>query len=397
MTEINKISSNSYSVNDENQNQNQRKEIEIKLEDISILYTTKKQEEDRTTFTESYSQVNINSTPQGKKFYDSLIDNKQDLMQRLGLTDEQYDTLACTALALASQETGMGEEDGYEGENQGIGKVLRDIGKWFSTTFLGDGSASSGLTQMKIYDFLNENKLPDELKQIMKDYGISANGQNDNNLFANPDKAAIATMVVLKHINDNYDSHKNTLDSEHERIGNEIASTPEEKAEKLEQGKELLNNILDVYKNAPENKKAVLRETFKSWLLAKNGTKLNPMNDTDPYNEEAQLLYFNVLLSKNGADFKLDGNSLNLLRYALTENGSEMNHIEYMAYGWNKGTTGTGMQLDRMLAEKIGTLMQNPEDLDYDQFTPNVATMAERYAKQSIGQKAAAFMNEVFS
>ena len=57
---------------------------------------------------------------------------------------------------------------------------------------------------------------------------------------------------------------------------------------------------------------------------------------------------------------------------------------EYCAYGWNKGTTGTGMQLDRMLAEKIGTILSTPEDFDYDQFTVNVSTMAEKYANQSV-------------
>ena len=74
-----------------------------------------------------------------------------------------------------------------------------------------------------------------------------------------------------------------------------------------------------------------------------------------------------------------------------------MNHIEYMAYGWNKGTGATGMQLDRMLAEKVGTIMQNPEDLDYDQFTTNVATMAARYANQSVGYMASAILDDVFS
>lgn len=395
MTEINKVSSNNFNVNDEQQKQEATKEI--RLEDISLLYTTTKQEEQRSTFADSYAQVDKESTSHGKKFLNALIDNKQDLMQRLGLNDEQYDSLACTALALASQETGMGEENGYESENQGLGKFFRDIGKWFSTTFAGDASASSGLTQMKIYDFMHGNKLSDELKQVMKDYGIEANGKNSNNLFDNPDKAAIATMVVLKSINDNYGNYKNTLDTEHERIGNELALTPEEKEEKLKQGTELLNNILSVYNNAPADQKTALRETFKNWLLAKNGTKLNPMNDNDQYNEESQQLLFEVLLRKNNSDIKLDNNSLNLIRYVLTENSSEMSHIEYMAYGWNKGTTGTGMQLDRMLAEKVGTLMQNPEDLDYDQFTTNVATMAARYANQSVGYRASDILDDVFS
>ena len=60
-----------------------------------------------------------------------------------------------------------------------------------------------------------------------------------------------------------------------------------------------------------------------------------------------------------------------------------MNMTEYCAYAWNKGTGTTGMQLDRLLADKIGTILSNPEDFDYDQFTVNVASLAEKYASQS--------------
>ena len=42
------------------------------------------------------------------------------------------------------------------------------------------------------------------------------------------------------------------------------------------------------------------------------------------------------------------------------------------------------MQTDRMLAEKIGTILATPEDFDYDQFTVNVMTLAAKYANQSV-------------
>ena len=61
-----------------------------------------------------------------------------------------------------------------------------------------------------------------------------------------------------------------------------------------------------------------------------------------------------------------------------------MNMTEYCAYAWNKGTGETGMQLDRLLADKIGTILYNPEDFDYDQFTVNVSTLAFMYANQTL-------------
>ena len=61
-----------------------------------------------------------------------------------------------------------------------------------------------------------------------------------------------------------------------------------------------------------------------------------------------------------------------------------MNKTEYCAYAWNKGTGKTGMQLDRLLADKVGTILSNPEDFDYDQFTVNVSTLAFMYSNQAI-------------
>ena len=100
----------------------------INLDDINIVFTTKKDEKDRTTFENTFSLVDLSQSDSGKKFLDSLKNNKSLLMEKLDLTDEQYDTLACVAMGLASQETGMGEEQGYINENSDI-KLITNVTK----------------------------------------------------------------------------------------------------------------------------------------------------------------------------------------------------------------------------------------------------------------------------
>lgn len=368
---------------------------DIALEDISILYTTEKLEEERSTFNKTFNQTTLEESEQGKKFLSGLKDNKDSLCKDLGITSEQYDSLACIALALASQETGMGEEKGYESENTGIGKLFRGIAKQIDV-WRGGSSASSGLTQMKIYDFLNGDKLTTEQKTILKEYGVEAKGISNNNLYENPDKAAIATMVVLTSIYENYDEYKTVLAEEHEKVGASIAEDSS-KLEAIEaRGNELLNNIYDVYKGASNSQKMEIRATFKQWFLSTNGSKIGDKGVDNKYNEEVQLNKLNELLANNSADFRLEEDSLHFIRYALTSEGQEMNVAEYCAYGWNKGTGSTGMQLDRMLAEKIGTILYNPEDFDYDQFTTNVSMLADKYAEQSVSTNGIDAINNAF-
>ena len=147
-------------------------EKNIELEDISILYTTEKTEDKRSTFDDTYNKTSLSDASQGAKFLEGLKANKAALAEDLGLSEEQYDALACVALALGSQETGMGFEKGYVSENTGIGGFIRKILKWADVHLRGNGSASSGLTQMKIYDFMNSDKLTQDQKDILTEYGI---------------------------------------------------------------------------------------------------------------------------------------------------------------------------------------------------------------------------------
>ena len=378
MTNVNGVPHSQYNSNNLKTDFNKN---DIELEEISILYTTEKQEDERSTFNETFDKVSVSENEQGENFLNGLIDNKETLMEDLNLTDDQYDSLACIALALASQETGMGVETGYNEENNGLGGAWRKFAKWADTTFFGGGSASSGLTQMKVYDFIQQGG---ETAKLLEKYGITADGVATNNLYDNPDKAAIATMVVLKSITENYDEYQNVLSTEHSNLEKELdISSQSQKDEAIAKGNEIISDISSFYTNAPDEKKAEIRTTFKQWLLSKNDSQKGDKVE-DLYNEEVQLEKLNKLFGGNPT---LKSEDLDYIRYSLTENGSEMNMTEYCAYAWNKGTGETGMQLDRLLADKIGTILSNPEDFDYDQFTVNVSTLAFMYANQSFNWK----------
>lgn len=367
---------------------------ELDLSEISILFTTEKEEDERTTFEDTYDEKSLSEASQGAEFLQGLIANKDTLMSDLGLSDEQYDALACVALALASQETGMGYENGYESENTGIGGFFRKIAKWADVHLFGGASASSGLTQMKIYDFLNSDTLTDDQKAILKEYGIEASGVATNNLYSDPDKAAIATMVVLSSIVENYDDYETVLSDAHSELEASLNDGLTEE-ERLEKGTEILGDISSIYQNADDTTKTQIRSALKQWLLSTNGSTLDDKGDKQ-YNEEYQLQQLNALLSENGSDVTLTQSDLDYIRYALTADGQEMNVTEYCAYAWNKGTGTTGMQLDRLLADKVGIILSNPEDFDYDQFTVNVSTLAEKYAQQSMQNNVMLYMNEAF-
>lgn len=353
----------------------------INLDDISVFYTTDKVENKRGSYVQTFNEKPVNMSKDGQKFLDGLISNKGLLCDRLGLSDEQYDSLACIALGLASQETGMGEEDGYVDENTGIGAFFRGVGKWFDVVIGGNGSASSGVTQMKINDFMNKNTLTDDEKNLLKELGVETWRVNGNNLFENPDMAAVATVVVLNSIAQNYDDYKLMLDNEHSRLGAELSSMSDD--EILSKGEDIINNIVHAYKDASPSAKSEIRGAFKQWLLAQNGSVKGQRGVDKEFNEELQLHNFNAILGKNGGN-PLTQVDLNYIRYYLTSDSQELSMSQYCAYGWNKGTGATGMQLDRVLADKVGTILANPEDFDYDQFTVNVTSLAKLYAQQTV-------------
>ena len=340
---------------------------------VDTLYTSVFLEKDRTTITESFTPMSFEDATQGAKFCNALVDNQDGLMESLNIDEDAYNYLSSVALAIASQETGMGFEEGYNEENSwllGWGRqhVMMVCG-WF-----GSKSASSGLTQMKIHDFLyNKDTLTNEEKQILSDYGIKSNSAGHNNLYDCPDKAAIATIVVLNAIQRQIGDYHDKLDIYHEEISLKLNDglTDEERCNK---GEEVLNSILNVYQTTEtDEEKEAIRTGIKDVLLALS--KDDPNYDGDPqFDEEVQLQKFSELTG-----LEIDEKSLNYLRCFLTSKEQAMNDTEASAYIWNKGFDDNSMKQDRLIAYKIMTFMTSPDDLDYDQFPVNVAKFAQMY------------------
>ncbi len=354
------------------------KEEEMELENVSIFYTTNKTEDRRSDFQNTFDSAQVTESEQGAKFLEGLISNKEALMSELGLSDSEYDNLSCIALALASQETGMGKEDGYVGENEGFGKWYRDTLKNIENFIDPSGSESSGLTQIKIYDFLNGNKLTDEQKDILYTHGISAESITSDNLYSSPDLAAVATIVVLNSLaQDYYPQYLEKLETESKALAEKLDP------EQLEtRGQDVLDSVMSVYENADNKTKEKIRLGLKQWMLSVNGSKDGFFVFDKTYNEEHNLNELNKLLK---LDKPIVQEDLDYIRYALAKDGAEMNVTQYCAYAWNNGTGTTGMQFDRLLSAKIGTVYTTPEIFDYDQFVYNVETIAKKYAHQMMG------------
>ena len=94
----------------------------MSLRNIGTFYTTRLTDRDRTDFSSTFQCVSPNESEQGKRFWKGLVSNMEALTEELQITKSEYINLACIAMALATQETGMGEERGYVGENIGITK-----------------------------------------------------------------------------------------------------------------------------------------------------------------------------------------------------------------------------------------------------------------------------------
>ncbi|MBR6163498.1 hypothetical protein IKQ26_06385 [bacterium] len=351
----------------------------MNLRNIGTFYTSKIQDKDRTDFSSSFKLVGPNESEQGRKFWKGLISNKDSLVQELEITSEEYDNLACIAMALATQETGLGEEKGYVGENIGLHKAIRNTGKRLQKILKPAGSSSSGLTQIKIYDFMTQDgKLTPKQREILTNHGIEATSYTKNNLFAAPDKAAVATVVALKSLEDNYPNYLNRLQSKHEEVEKRI-----NESEKDTRGPKIIQTIKEIYENSNSGKRDAIRLAFKHWLLAVDGSKISDPGVIDkPYNEEYQLNKLNSLLNLPEPIVQDD---LDYIRYTLTADNEKMNMTQYCAYAWNNGTGKTSMQLDRLLATKVGVILARSDDFSSDQFTVNVEQLAKKYAKQMIG------------
>ena len=351
------------------------------LNNLENVYVTSKTEDQRGDFDITFDPVNIKQPSsnedaeiiqQAQEFHAGLIKNKTQLCKTLDLTSEQYDAFSCVALALASQETGMGKEANYQEENTGLKGFGRNLITW-GRGLLGDGYASSGLTQVKISDFLKSNKLSDSEKQALEQIGVKETFFGfSNNLYEEPKVAAGATIVVLKSIWDEYENYTARLEEEKNVVGKDLVGKTEPEIKR--ESAEIITELHEIYNSLPDSERTELRDSFKKLILSK------PENKRGEYCENKNLKSFNELLQSYGYSKEFNLTSLRSIQYHYYDKSQALTPYEFCAYAWNKGTDKNGLAPDRTVSEKIGVIFSTPEDFDYDQFTANVVSLANLYA-----------------
>ncbi|MBQ4646867.1 MAG: hypothetical protein IJB79_05930 [Candidatus Gastranaerophilales bacterium] len=427
----------------------------IDLSEITTVYTTFKQEPARSGFIgvfnlfeniDQYEPIRgtryaadgtrygDNNSYWEDKPYDDAYDywstitseeTKDLIRSKFGLEEEEYDALACIALALASQETGMGFEEGYQEEN---GKDRRTQDKRNSQieilNFLDtkdEGldplviaskvagliginipqdaqSASSGLTQMKIHDILNDPKNQSSLlSRTLEEFGITSESATVNNLAKEPQKAALATMAYLATLLKDHKEYEGAMSTYHEQLGDKISQeTGLTYDEALQKGYESVLTIYEKY-NEIDDIEAMkkFRDIAKNWMLSTNNSTLEKTDNLsqeellalvnspeNKFNEEAQL----ILLNSYFKDSEFDSESLECIRLFLSHEGMAMSPLEYIPHAWNTGAdlheSEQFNKYDRFFTSQLGIILSNPETFQYDQFTPSVVELAKLYASQ---------------
>lgn len=363
---------------------------EAKRESFSSFYVEKMYDDEGRRRDYLYNfDCNISES---YRFYDALMENKKYLTTTLDIKDDEYDSMCCIALALASQETGMGLEEGYQEEQ--VKNMFNDPDSFITTitrklgiSTISDNSQSSGLTQIKIYDqFQNVFSKWDMSALIQR--GVKVDGKVSDNLEI-PEIAAIATIGVLKTIMDNFDEYKAKLDKQHGTFAKEFINQGIDPAEAEQKGFNYLSDVYEVFQNSTNKEKLEIQDAFSQWLLSENGTtKKNPNEDGEFYTEEIQLERLQKAL---GGKVELNQESLNYIRFALCSEDCQMDVTEYCAYAWNNGTQEKGMQLDRLLSGKICAIFRDSEifnnnnkghESQNNNYVGSVLSLIERYAQQ---------------
>lgn len=367
------------------------------LKKIKQIYITELTEPQRSTFDFTFEEVQLGQNKSNdaiyqnaQKYYDGLLEHKEILMEKLGVTSKQYDAFSCIALALASQETGFGYEVEYVQENNGgLDDFRRNFGTWVRG-LAGGGFASSGMSQMRLNDFINGKQLSKDEKKALELVGAKKGFLDfGNNLYDNPSAAAGATIVVLKSIWDEYENFKSKLDVKHNELSEKFINANINPDEALQKGEEIVDAICNIYNNEEDShKQSEIRHAFYYWISSVDDTKIgDKVKDGDNYIEEANFNKLKKIFEQYGYDIELDENSLNAVRYVMTDTSGNseyfMNEHEYCAYAWNLGVdTERANEVDRMISANIRTMLVDPEDFDYDYFTSNVSALAYRYASQ---------------
>lgn len=348
-----------------------------------------------------YISQDSSNFKEGQEFLEGITKYEDKIRSTFNMSEEKYDAFTCLALGIAARETDTGEDKEYQSENGGVGKFFRFIGKQVQMG-RGADSASSGITQMKIYDFLNSNRLTSKEVEFLKNVGIDVQDKFENNLYEKPDLAAVATLVVLNNINNNYQNYEDTVKNENSKTRERLDKNLTDE-QCYEKGGEILNKFVKFYQGVSKSDdKIELRSYFREWLMSANGSTIDQMSpkdkmnetaaakyiaqslgqEVDSYNEEYNLKELNEKLSKMNAGFEFSQSDLDYMRYYLSNDENKMSRVEYCAYGWNRGTGSTGMQFDRLLDGKIESILKDPEKFEYSQYIPCIVELSRIYAQQ---------------
>lgn len=373
---------------------------------IQEFYITNQEEDKRTSFDNTFRIENLynenGSRGDGKyaddseyvecfRFYDALEDNKQYLMNTLDIESDEYDSMCCVALAIASQETGMGHEDGYQEEQ--VKNMFDSFGNFFTTItrkagiwLFSDNSQSSGLTQIKIHDQF-QNVFQDWDISALRQRGVKVDGKLSDNLEI-PEVAAIATIGVLKTIMDNFDEYKATLDRKHAEMAKNFDLQGITPAEAEQKGFDYLSDMYTFFESASKEDKAEIQDALCQWLKSTDGsTKKNKSDSGNYYTEEVQMERLQKVF---GDKIKLNMDSLQYIKFALCSEDCQMDVTEYCAYAWNNGIEDWGMKPDNLMSGKIGAIFRDSdnmakngkEDNVNNNYVGSVISLIERYAQQ---------------
>lgn len=148
-------------------------------------------------------------------FEKSLVDNKQAIMQEIGITEEQYNKYCKLAKAIAIVETGAGSSTlgAFKDDLENDVLINKLLTEW-------RGTLSSGMTQMKV-PLYSESE-----KKHLENLGV---GTHDVNNLDQAQFSAIGTIVHIHEIAKDYEKYLSNEDIGAYIDKNELSSEQQEK------------------------------------------------------------------------------------------------------------------------------------------------------------------------
>ena len=216
MTEnLNQITLASFNKNDMTFHVGKPKELNYKNNELSEkiidmfknleIFINKPEKEEETTNTDVISKpktdielkllypYKMDENKYFRNYIESLDKNKESLMKDLDISEEEYIELVQFSLAIIEAETKSGKD------KKNFTKI-RSLAKTIKSKFTGEyESPFLGISNLKMSNFNSEKE-----KELLKKYEITNDENGISNIEDDDQKAAIATIIRLKHIKDDY-------------------------------------------------------------------------------------------------------------------------------------------------------------------------------------------------